>query len=215
LGGLPMIVIVDKAREKAVHKFVAKDPGTVVITDASFQAGDDLKNLVEDLFKSAQVVKLTPAERKLFATISMDALWRMARGEIQGYDVLPALGVIKAQTRSPDYGLSALEILGRLPGREIQSLLARIVGDQQEDLKALRMPAVMELNRHMQTFGVQISKKQVEELKQAAGEAAEGSPFRTQLNITASLISRTNAPQTGAELIRFRPDAPPPPKQKE
>jgi CheY-like chemotaxis protein len=215
LGGLPMIVIVDKAREKAVQKFVAKDPGTVVITEANFQAGDDLKNLVEDFFKSAHVVKLTPAERKLFATISMDTLWRMARGEIQGYDVRPALGVIKAQTRSPDYGLAALEILGRLPGREIQSLLARIVGDQQEDLKVLRMPAVMELNRHMQTFGVQISKKQAEELKQAASEAAEGSPFRTQLNITASLISRSNAPQTGAELIRFRPDAPPPPKQKD
>jgi hypothetical protein len=215
LAGLPMIVIVDKAREKAVKKFLATDPGAVVITEERFQAGDDVKNLVEDLFKSAQVVKLTPAERKLFATISMDTLWRMARGEIQGYDVRPAFGVIKAQTRSPDYGLSALEILGRLPGREVQSLLARIVGDPQEDLKAMRTPAVMELNRHMQTFGVQIGKKQVEDLKQAAGQAAEGSPFRTQLNVTVSLIARSNSPQTGAELIRFRPDAPPPPKQKE
>jgi hypothetical protein len=93
--------------------------------------------------------------------------------------------------------------------------MARIVGDQQEDLKALRMPAVMELNRHMQTFGVQIDRKQVEELKQAAREAAEGSAFRTQLNVTLSLISTTNAPRTGAELIKFRPDAPPPAKQKE
>ena len=214
LGGLPMIVVVDKAREKAVKRFVAKDSGVAVITEDQFQPGDDLKNLVADHFKNAQVVKLTPAERLLFASTSMDTLWRMARGEIQGYNVMPALDVIKAQARSPEYGLPALEILGRVPGRDIQALLARIVGNPAEDVKTMRTPAVMELNRHMQKYGVQVDKKQVSDLKLAAREAAEGSVFRAQLNVTMSMISRISAPQTGTELFKFRPDAPAPPKEE-
>ena len=151
----------------------------------------------------------------MFAAVSMGNLWRMARNDLQGYDVTPALDVIKMQSRSPEYSLPALEILGRMPGKDVQSYLARIVGDPGQDLKTMRLPGVFELNRHLQKFGVLIDKKQVDDLKRATLGAPDGTPFRAQMNVTASMISRASAPRTGDDLRNFRPDPPAPPKEKE
>jgi hypothetical protein len=214
LSGLPMIVIADKGRENAIKKFTARD-NVVVVPEDRFKSGDELKAYVEEAFKKAKAVQLTQAERKLFATNSMDALWRMAKGEIAGYDVMPALDVIKTQVRSPEYGMAALEILGRLPGRDLQALLARIVADPNEDLKQMRLPAVFEMNRHMQRYGVLIDKNQIADLRDANRAAAEGTPLRKELNVTLSMLNRSNAPRTGAELLKFRPDPPAAPKEKE
>jgi hypothetical protein len=52
-------------------------------------------------------------------------------------------------------------------------------------------------------------------LQIAKQQAAEGTPFREQLNITVSQMTRPNAVRTGGDLSNFRPDAPPPPKEKE
>ncbi len=215
LGGLPMIVVVANAREKAVKKFIGKDRGVVVITEDRFKADDDMKALVEAQIKEVQFAKLTPEERKTFAATSMYTLWKMARGELQGYDVTPALDVIKAQVRSPEYGLPALEILGRMPGKAIQLQLAGLVADPNNDLKTLRMPAVLELNRHLQKNGVQLDKGRLDELKMTALETPLGSEFRTQLNVTLSMIARSSGAKTGGDLLKFQPDAaPPPPKEK-
>jgi tetratricopeptide (TPR) repeat protein len=212
VGGLPMLVVVDKAREKAVTKFVAKDPGVLVITEAQFKAEDELKDALDKLAKNAFVAKLSPAERKEFSKASMDTLWRMARGEIKGYDITPALDTILDQLNSKDYAVEAVEILGRLPGKQIQYKLAGIVTDPARD--KLRLPASMELNRHMQANGVLLDPKLLGELKLAQQGAAEGTPLRVQLNVTASLIARTTAAKTGGELWRFQPDAPAAPKEK-
>lgn len=215
LAGLPMIVVVDKAREKTIKKFAAKDAGVVVVTEDKFTA-EEFKNTIDKQIKAMQIARLTDAERKLMSTASMFTLWQMARGELPGYDIRPAIDVIKTQVRTPDNTLPALETLGRLPGRTVQGYLAGIVVDLKEDVKTLRMPALLELNRHMQKNGVQIDKNQIDALKQIARDAAEGQPFRVQLNITLSMVSRTSTVRTGSELFKFRPDLPPPPpKEKE
>jgi hypothetical protein len=211
LGGLPMVVVVQKAREKVVRKLVATNPNTLVITEDKFKPDDVLKAGVEALIKNAQIAKLTPAERKEFSQFSMYKLWQMGRGELQGYDITPALDVIIAQLKSPDDAVAALEIMGRQPGKNIQNRLAALVGDGKNDIK-LRMPAVIELNRHLQRNGVLIDKRLQNELKLAQKEAADGSPIRAQLNVTVSMMTRVTAPKTGADLIKFRPDAPAPPK---
>lgn len=219
LGGLPLIVVVDKNREKAVKKFVARDRGVIVVVEDRFKADDDLKTLVEAHVKSVQFAKLTPGERKMFAFVSMDALWRMAKGDLQGYDVTPALDVIKLQVRSPEMALPALEILGRMPGKQIQLQLAGLVADPGSDIKAMRMPALIELNRHLQKNGVQLDKVRIDDLKKTAKEVPavdDTRDFRAQLNVTLSMISRTSGTKTGGDLLKFRPDPPPaPPKEKE
>jgi hypothetical protein len=214
LASLPMLVVVTKAREQAVKRFVASNPDVTVIIEDRFKADDDLKALVESLVKKAHFAKLAAEERKEFRRLSMDTLWRIGKGEIEGYDINPALDVIVAQLASKEYAVEAMEILGRLPGRDIQSRLAKIVGDPARDLK-LRTAASLELNRHLQQNGVLIDKNQQQELQIAKQQAAEGTPFREQLNITVSQMTRPNAVRTGGDLSNFRPDAPPPPKEKE
>ncbi|MBI1829942.1 MAG: hypothetical protein HYR84_00665, partial [Planctomycetes bacterium] len=117
--------------------------------------------------------------------------------------------------RSPEFSLQAMEILGRFPGRAIQAYLAGIVGDPNEDVKTMRMPAVLELNRHMQRHGVLVDKNQLAALKQAR-DASKGTLFGTELNVTVSMFSRASAPATGRDLLNFQRDvAPPPPPPKE
>lgn len=214
LSGLPILVVVENAREKAVKKLTAKDPNVVVLTEAKFQDAEVLKATLEALHRNAQIVKLTPDERKIFSRASLDFLWRMARGEIKGYNVMPALDAVTEQLGSPEKAVFAVEILGRLPGKEIQYKLAGIVTEPMRD--KLRIPATLELNRHIQTNGLQLDQKQRADLKSAHQEAEEGSVLRAQLNVTMSLIARPALSRTGADLFKFRPDAPvPPPAPKE
>jgi hypothetical protein len=180
----------------------------VVLTDEEFHSKDDLKKAADAMFKKAQITKLTAAERELFADASMYFLWAMARGEIAGYDVKPALDVVKRQLQSPKNLLAALEIMGRLPGKEIQMQLAGIVSDPEIDLK-MRVPAAIELNRHMQKNGVQIDKLMIGHLQTAAKQAEAGSVLRNELNVTVSMIARPTSTKTGSDLFKFRPDEPP------
>lgn len=212
LGGLPMLVIVTRDREKAVRKFTARDAGVTVLVEEKLQANDEMKDLLEKQIKSTQFAKLSPAERKTFAKVSMDLLWRIGRGEIEGYDVAPALDVILDQLQSPENSLLAMEILGRLPRKEIQYRLAAIAVDPTRG--KLRLPAVFELNRHLQKNGMHLDRKQVAELKIAHKEAVEPE-LREYLTVTMSIVSRATPKQTGKDLLNFRPDVPAPPKEKE
>ena len=76
-------------------------------------ANDELKNLIENQIKNVQYAKLSADERQRFAKVSMDTLKKMALGEIQGYDVRPAVAAVKTQVRSPAFSLDAIETLGR------------------------------------------------------------------------------------------------------
>ncbi len=215
LGGLPMIIVTDKAREKLVKKLVAKDANVAVLVEERFQ-GDELKAAHDTIHKNAQIVKLTPNERKVFAGASMDFLWRMAKGEYRGYDISPAVNVVTDQLINPEYAVPAIEILGRIPGKENQYRLAGIVSEPKND--KLRDPAAMELNRHIHANGLALDRKQIADLKTAHKEAPQESFLRSQLNVTMSLIDRPGLSRTGADLFNFRPDppAPPPaPKEKE
>jgi hypothetical protein len=213
LAGLPMLVVVTKMREKTVKAFVARDRGVSVITADLFKSDDDLKSHIEGMVKGS---KLTPGERQKFSVEAIDKLWRMARGELTGYDVTPALDVIKSRATAMEYAPLPIEILGRMPGKAIQLQLAGLVGDAGLDEKRIRIPAAMELNRHMQKNGVLLDKNQLANLKKLANQAAEGSEMRAQLNVTVSLFSRgAAAAKTGADILKFQADPPPMPKEKD
>ncbi|MSQ92945.1 MAG: hypothetical protein EXR98_00140 [Gemmataceae bacterium] len=221
LGGLPMIVVVDKAREKVVKQMIASNPNAIVITEDKFKADDEFKSLAATHVKNVQLAKLTPDERMLFAKTALDTFWSISQGDLQGYDIAPAFDVILEQLKSNEKNATtAIKILGRLPGSSrlsvntIQNKLAGIAGDPARDIK-LREPALQELNRHMQKNGVTVGKKLQDDLRQAHQIAAPGQPFHNQLVIAIGMFSRTTAAKTGADLIKFRPDDPPAPKEKE
>lgn len=194
---------------KATRNFVASNPNALVVSEEKFQSGKELRTALDDLTRHAGIVPLTPNERSLFGRASLDFLWRMARGEIKGFDVTPALDVVLLQFGSPETALQAVEILGRMPGKEYQYKLAGLVTDPARD--RLRIAATQELNRNIQLHGLSLDKKQVADLKLAHQEAPEGTPLRAELNVTMSMIARATISRTGTDLLRFRIDPPIPP----
>jgi hypothetical protein len=206
LATLPIIILVDKAREATVKKLVAKEPNVLVLPEQRFKADDDMKARLDELYKNAHIVKLRPEERTLFGNLSLDILYRMARGDLKGHNVLPALDVIIDQLNVPERAGPAIEIIGRLPGKENQYRLAGLVTDPAYE--KLRQFIVIELNRHLRANGVQLDKKQLAELREAQKQAPEGSPVRNELNVTMSIIDRPSAAQSGTDLYRFKSGAP-------
>jgi hypothetical protein len=205
-GNLPIFILAPKGAEVALEKMAARHRHVKVVPEAILLMGDDLKNQIEDALRETAGAKLSAAERAEFAKVSMDYLWRMARNEIPGYDVRPAQRAVMAALRSPETATEALEILSRLPGAEPQSRLAGIVTDAGQD--KLRLPAAMELNRHLQKFGLQLDRQQVAQIKQAYKEAGDAQ-LKAQLAITLGAFG-PSANLTGSRLIEFRPDSPAP-----
>ena len=108
-------------RSATTGKLAARHRNVKAVPEALLMVEDELKNQMEEAIKEASGAKLTAAERKEFNRVSLDYLWRMARNEIQGYDVRPALTGVLTALRSPETAPEALEILSRLPGSEPQS----------------------------------------------------------------------------------------------
>lgn len=205
-GNLPIFILAPKDAEVALAKMAARHRHVKVVPEAILLMGEDLKNQIEEALIETAGAKLSAAERKEFAKVSIDYLWRMARNEIQGYDVRPAQRAVIAALRSPETATEALEILSRLPGPEAQARLASVVTDVGQD--KLRIPAAMELNRHLQKHGVMLNRVQVAQLKQAHGEAGDPQ-LKAQLAITLGAFG-PSANLTGSRLIEFRPDPPAP-----
>ena len=212
-AGLPVFMVAGKDNQEALEKLAKKYRGVQAILEPALSLPDEFKARIETQIKAAQGAKLSADERKEFTRVALDALWRMSRGEYAGYDVRPAQVAILAAVRWPDTGLLALEILGRLPGNEIQQRLAGLVLDAKADKQ--RVAAAKELNRHVQKYGVLLAKKYAGALK-TTYDTTPDPALKGELAIVVGLMSTPNAGQAGAQLFEFRPDAPaPPPMEKE
>ena len=77
---------------------------------------------------------LTPSELKEYAELSVRFLARAARGELAGLDVTPAAEVVftalRAKQLSLDGQLAAIDVIGRVPGKDGQRELLRTALDQ-------------------------------------------------------------------------------------
>jgi DNA-binding response OmpR family regulator len=207
-GGLPVFLVAPKDRQEDLEKVARKYRAVYVVSEPVLGSPDDLKLRIDAAMKAAHGAKLSADERKEFNRVALDTLWRMARGEYAGYDVRPAEEAVRAALRSPDSAPLALEILGRLPGTEMQHRLAAIVLDPTRG--KLRVPAAKELNRHLQKYGLLLDKKYAAELK-SAFQAADDAALKGELAVAVGLMRTPTAQQTGVQLFQFRPDVPPPP----
>jgi hypothetical protein len=210
-GGLPLFLIADKDREAAFIRLAERYARTWVIKEVE-AAAPDLKDTIERRIQETAGAKLTAEERKAYTHVALDTLWRMARGEITGYDIRPAEEPVARLVPNEDLGVQALEILGRLPGQMNQKRLAAIVLDP--GLGKIRNTAARELNRHVQKHGLLIDRDQVQEMRQLYASAKEDPDLRGQLALVLSQL-RPSATQTGARLQDFQPDPPAAPPKKE
>jgi hypothetical protein len=209
-GLLPLVVFAEKKQMQRLGKTTAHYRNTWVVPEIVASMPDELKATLEEKIQLTGGAKLSPKERKEFTRVAMDLLWRMARDEIRGYDVRPAREPIVQALRSEDLAVEALEIMGRLPGADVQQKLAAVVLDPARG--KLRLTAAQELIRHIQKFGLTLEKRQAKDLNAAFQNAAESPELRTQLALVMGSL-RPTARQTGNRLFQFQPEPPPPPKK--
>lgn len=211
LGALPALVIASKDREGLIEPALKRYRNAVLLHEAWLTTPDELKKVIDDGLRARHGPKRSAAEHKALARVALDALWRMARGELPGYDVRPAQEALLMALRSTDEAVTVLETLGRIPGSDVQQRLAGLALDPSRG--KLRVPAAIELNRHMQKYGVLLPKRQVDGLR-AAHRAADDPALKAQLALAVGTL-RTGPRRTGAALIDFRPAPPtPPPDEK-
>jgi hypothetical protein len=206
LGRTPILIVAGADSRGPLERLAARYADVRVVPEGLLLMADELKSTIESATVAAAGAPLSAAERKDFARVSLGALWRMARNEIPGYDVRPALDVVLIALRNPDTAPEALEILSRLPGVEPQGRLAATATDAGQG--KLRIPAAIELNRHIQKHGLLLSRQQINQVKQAYQQAPEPQ-LKAQLALVMGALG-PSAQLTGSRLVDFRPDVPAP-----
>ncbi|MBM4071785.1 MAG: hypothetical protein FJ271_23095 [Planctomycetes bacterium] len=211
---LPLVVLSTAANEETLLRMTKSFPHTRVLPRPLATRADDIKATVEDMTRHAAGARLTDKERETFRKTAMNLLWRMAQGEVPGYEVRHARDAIlqTANAKDADLATLAVETMGRLPGSEYQQRLAGMVLDPGRD--KLRVAAARELNRHIQKFGLSVSDQQIKDLRGAYRDAAVEPELRGQLALVMGSL-RPASRVTGARLLDFRPDAPAPKKEVE
>jgi CheY-like chemotaxis protein len=159
---------------------------------------------------------LSEAERKDYAERALRWLARIARGEVPGYDVVPAADALykalHATGLSEQAVIAAIEATGRLPGTRPQNELARVVLDAKRPV-GVRSAAAAELLRNIQEHAPALTaaQRQALETLAAARDTDAGLRERVELLIGAT---RPDARLTGERLKGFEPRPAPPPKEK-
>jgi hypothetical protein len=225
-GGLPLLFVAPAKREGSYVRLLKRSRNSRVISEAFLGTPDELKThlheaikmaaapesvrkaserqqiwLKEDLLKRKNV-QLTEPERKLFAAVSLDALRKMARGEIKGYEVRAAESTLVDALRGKDTAVPAIEILTTFPGAPTQQRLAALVLDAGRGKE--RVTAAKALNRHVQRNGLALRAEQVAQLRQLSAAPDADPTLRAELAILMGSL-RSTAEQTGNKLYRFNP----------
>jgi CheY-like chemotaxis protein len=156
-------------------------------------------------------LKLSPQERKQFAKEALDHLTAMAKGEVHGYDITPARTAVESVLRSPELGPQAITILGQLPGRQVQQRLALVALDPSAG--KLRLPAAVELNRHIRANGLLLTRAQLVQVQRAFTNPKEDAGLRSEFALVLGQAGSTSR-LSGERLRHYTPEAPPPEKKK-
>jgi CheY-like chemotaxis protein len=171
---------------------------------------------------TADRLKRLIAERKDHADRALVWLGRLARGEIAGYDVKPAAESLMAALRYADHGNDAtaatIDAISRLPGAKAQVALAEFVLDARRPA-APRAAAAVELVRHIQQHGSQLSSAQARALEALARAADTDATLKANATRVIGTL-RPDSKATGERLKGYVPSpppaaAPPPAKDKD
>lgn len=111
---------------------------------------------------------LTATERKAFAAKAIELL-RLVGPE---FDLKPAGREIRQALMSPDLAKGAIEVAARLPGRDAQVDLARLVLDEGRPPE-IRNAAAEGLVKHYQRFGLGLTSESIAALDKLAAESKD------------------------------------------
>jgi hypothetical protein len=147
---------------------------------------------------------LTPEERKQFATTAIDLFRHIALGQ-SGIDLKPADRTIRQSLKSDELGKVAVDVVGRLSGRDAQIDLASLVLDSNRPLP-LRLAAANNLALHIQRYGAVLPRIAIDALTKLANEAKEPE-LRGQVAAVVGVLSGEGK-TTGTRLQGYQPPKP-------
>ncbi|HYV38478.1 MAG TPA: hypothetical protein VE988_22530 [Gemmataceae bacterium] len=243
-GRLPLLLVAPAAKQTEVKALAAKTRNTFILPEVYATKGTELKKQLEDAIKFAaapEPLKHAPqeqqpwlqyevrrgkgqavsvAEKKKFAADSLDWFAQMARGELAGYDLLPAKDVLFTALKQDETAPLALRVVARLATVEAQRQVANVLLDAKKtDLldakKTVFYEAVAkELNRHIQKNGLVLTPDQVNLLRLLEQQTDLAAPLRGELAVLVGTL-RASPQITGARLMDYLPDPEPPPAKKD
>jgi hypothetical protein len=147
---------------------------------------------------------LTAEERKQFASTAIELFRQIALSQ-PGIDLKPADRAIRQSLKSDELGKVAIDVVGRLSGRDSQLDLASLTLDNARPV-ALRLAAANNLALHIQRFGAVLPRIAVEALTKLANEAKEPE-LRGQVAAVVGVLSGEGK-TTGTRLQGYVPPKP-------
>jgi hypothetical protein len=147
---------------------------------------------------------LTPAQRKQNAARAIE-LFRVLASTQPGVDLQPASRAIRMAMNEPELAKTAIEVVGRLPGRDAQIDLATVVLDPNRpaDLRAL---AADQLIAHFQRFNMVLPANQIAALLKLNTTVTDPG-LRAQVSRVVGTLSDSSA-TSGQRMRRYVPPVP-------
>ncbi|HWG46199.1 MAG TPA: hypothetical protein VN688_25790 [Gemmataceae bacterium] len=214
---LPILLTASARREEAVRRYTAHWP-TITVVPAPFAIDTKaLQPLIQARLSDPANPTLSAAEMKAYAERSIKNLARLARGEVSGYDVVPAGSTVLAALRAPskltpEGQIAAMEVASRLKSEDAQTVLANVLADAKRPA-AVRVAAANALVRSIQEFSPLLTRDQVRVVNALYAQPNLALPLKSSLAVVLGSL-RPNARLTGERLLQYQPPAPGAPPKK-
>src|SRR5262249_53760677 len=176
-------------RQRSLNRLAERYRNVWVLPELIYRGPEELKTTLERTFKEAGGQPLSADERKQYTKEALDWLVRLAKGEIKGDNLRPALDTLVEALRNDELAEGARQALARLSGEQAQQRLAEAVLDGKRPAK-LRADAAVVLNQHLQTYGPLLSRDQIKKLQETHA-GAEDADLRTNLARVVGTLGST------------------------
>lgn len=205
-AGLPLLLIADGSAARLASDELAKSSNVKIIS-AMPRSEELLQAEVTGMIGDKTRPAFTDAERTAQAKAAVNALARIAKGEITGFDLKNADPALLKAVNDEALAAGAGAALAYRPSRDAQVALANSVLN--EALSPVARAAVAaSLRAHLQRFGNQLSAEQMKNLIGLALSAKNGA-LREQADLIASSL-RGDPSIIGNRLKGFVPSSQPP-----
>lgn len=198
-------------REDQLRRYVSPWPNITVIPPAVAVDARVLLPLLQARLSDPANPVLTAKEMKNYAERSIELLARMARGEIPGYEVVPAgpsvLEALRGPTRlTPKGQIFALDIAARLKSEEAQTVLVNVLADAKRP-NAVRIAAANALIRGIQQFGPLLTRAQARAVADLYTQEKLDETLKTNVALVLGSL-RPSARRSGDLLLQYQPPMP-------
>ncbi len=178
---LEAVALLPKELQAEIHEAIAfsKIPNSVT------RMPDRHRGWIDEMVLRNPGMGITKPERIAFAPEAVNVLWRMATGDLSGYNVSPARdAMLEILSSDNQMAFEALEVLGTFGDQKTQRFLVRVVLDSARDAQ-IRAQAASVLNKHIRKNGLVLSAFQIDDLRVLLEDPKTDKDLRSKLALVA------------------------------